>query len=433
MLDSIFPRTVPLRQAPAKTTHINEESKKPFILPDEILVQVTNYLLDEDESFRFSRPLLSPPKTQLMFATLCRTNKQWYRISVPNLYANPWLYGHNYQLFVRTVCPTSNESARRSDLARFVKQLDLRLLVHQGSISTTAQLIGRTKANLEVFRAPSSTFGVNCLVALSKCSKLQILDLSRLHAQVQFDDFVRTLSQLHKLQALDTPRIPRTIASSSPQAANKEITWPPFLSKLRMSKLDGSGFLWLFFSAPRWINAYIPNTITSLIIQDGNVEKFEMIQTLQHDVPSLKELTLTNLNLIRGFNNVLQHAPNLERLCISINLITAQFPVFSVEYDGNHPLKHLEIASCSGTVELRSNPATFFSNSHLSEAVNADQLPKLRRVDVWESAAARFRTDELDYGLLHAELVQLGIEDGFDGAGMRIIRDPGWDGMITLT
>ena len=422
-----------LRQASTKTTHINEESKESFILPDEILVQITGYLVDEDEGSRISRPLLSPPKTQLMFATLCRINKQWYRISVPNLYTNPWLYGWNYDLFVRTVCPTWNESPRRSDLARFVKQLDLRLLVHQGSKSTTARLIGRTKGNLEVFRAPSSTFGVNCLVALSKCSKLRILDLSRLHAHVQFDDFVRTLSQLHKLQALDTPRLPSTIPSSSPQAANKEITWPPFLSKLRMSKLYGGEFLWLFFNAPRWINASIPNTITSLIIQNGSVKTFEMIETLQNDVPSLKELTLTNLDLIRGFNNVLEHTPKLERLCISINLITAQFPFFSVEYNGNHPLKHLEIASCSGTIEPRSNPATFFSNSHLSEAVHTDQLPRLRRVDIWKSSAARFRTDELDYGLLHAELVQLGIGDGVDGAGMRIVQDPGWDGMITLT
>jgi len=63
-------------------------------------------------------------------------------------------------------------------LASLVKELDLSHIVHQGNKSTTARLLGRTKASLEVFVAPQASFAINCWASLSKCTRLRVLDLS---------------------------------------------------------------------------------------------------------------------------------------------------------------------------------------------------------------------------------------------------------------
>jgi hypothetical protein len=434
MLDSIL--TFAMRRGPSAPNPIVEEPEKNNNLPDEIVLQIFHFILRYDDRSEAWHPFTSPPSMQTMLARLCRVDRQWYRIAIPHLYAKPWLFGHNFELFVRTICPTWNDGVRRSDLAGLVKELDLRLLVHQGSKSTTARLIGRTKASLEVFRAPRSTFGINCFAALSKCAKLRTLDLSRIGSAVHYDDLVRTLIHLPQLQALDAPKLSRDLESGGPLAANKEIPWPPSLSKLRMARLHGdiNGFLWLIFSRPTWFDCGLPRTITTLIIQDATVERSDLINALQSAVPLLRDLTLTLCNTIRGFNDVLMHATKLERLCISINLITSNFPYFGGDTTllNSHPLRHLEIATCSGTVEPRSNILTFFSNVSLSQALAAGKLSNLRRVNIWKRASVRFRIDELEFGLVHARLVQLSLQDGFKGAGMRVVDEPGWDGMITL-
>lgn len=436
MLDSILTWTVAMRRGPSAATVIVDEPEKRNGLPDEILLHIFAFILRYDDRSQARRPFTSPPSMQTMLARLCRVNRQWYRIAVPHLYARPWLFGHNFELFVRTICPSWNDGVRRSDLAGLVKELDLRLLVHQGSKSTTARLIGRTKASLEVFRAPRSTFGINCFAALSKCTKLRTLDLSQTSSAVHYDDLIRTLISLPQLQALDAPKLSRELESGGPLAANKEIPWPPSLSKLRMARLYGdvNGFLWLTFSRPGWFDCALPRTITTLIIQDAAVEKNDLIEALQSSVPLLKDLTLTLCNLIRGFNDILTHATKLERLCISINLITTDFPQFGHDSTlaKSHPLRHLEIATCAGIVEPRSGILNFFSNVNLSRALAAGKLPNLRRVNIWKRASVRFRIDELEFGLVHARFAELGVQDGFEGAGMRVVDEPGWDGMITL-
>lgn len=413
-----------------------EPKNKAVELPDEIVLQIINYILAHDDRLQARRATTSQPQTQTTLGRLCLVDRQWYRVTVPHLYSTPWLYGHSFEQFVHTICPTFDDPVRRSDLAGHVKELDLRLLVYQGSKSTTARLIGRTKKSLEVFRAPRSTFGINCLAALSKCTKLRILDLRDISGRLQYDDFTRTLSHLQQLEALDTPRLLLPTGSGEEKGANKDFPWPASLSSLRMSKLHdaSNGFMWLMFSRPQCFPCSLPRTLTKLVIQDAIVNEEDIITALERHVPELKDLTLTNCNHIRGFNVILDHASKLERLCISINLITEYFPDFSRDSDNrrSHPLRHLEIATCSGSVELRSNIQSFFSNVNLSQALAAGKLPNLRRVDIWKMAAVRFRIDEFEYGLVHAQLVQLGLQDGYEGAGMRVVEEPGWDGMITL-
>ena len=107
-------------------------------------------------------------------------------------------------------------------------------LVHNGSKSLTARLLGRVKKRLEEFVAPQASFAyvmhlicgaqqsnsmrlariersfdssltfcrVNCLAALSKCSKLRRLDLSLVSEALSMIDLLRSTSLLPDLESL---------------------------------------------------------------------------------------------------------------------------------------------------------------------------------------------------------------------------------------
>ena len=86
-------------------------------------------------------------------------SRAWYSASIARLYEKPIIIGKNYDLFVRSVCPSINANIRKNGLAELVKTLDLSRLVHHGSKSLTARLLGRVKAGIEVFTAPQASFG----------------------------------------------------------------------------------------------------------------------------------------------------------------------------------------------------------------------------------------------------------------------------------
>ena len=430
-----------------------------FHLPDELIEKIVDYTvkagnvkicldpfpllplttLQNDKCL--SIPTQSPPH-QTNLANFCLLNRQWYRVAVTRLYARPWLYGTNYDLFVRTVCPgTTFGPVRRvqnRDLAEFVKELDLQLLVHQGSKSVTARLIGRTKTNLKIFRAPRSVFGVNCLAALSKCTQLRVLDLSAINSLVSYWDFARTLEKLPQLESLDAPRI---TTNNGPEhlhtIMSTRVPWPTTLSRLRLSSMYPSNDLaWIVQGPPPWVNPGLPNTLTVLVIQNGQFDRTILAKMLENAGPQLRDLTLTNLTKVGIFNDVLGYAQNLERLCISTNLINSLFPTFGT-LDScsqiHHPLQRLEIATCSGNIEVRAD-LSYFSIISLANTLHGGILTNLRRVDIWKSAVPRFRIDELECKLVHERLLALVAEEasGGEDAGLYTLDDNGWDGMVKL-
>ena len=108
-----------------------------------------------------------------------------------------------------------------------MKSLDLSHIVHQGAKSTTARLLGRTRASLEVFVAPQASFAINCWASLSKCTRLRVLDLSlsvspkymmhsarrltrnfniRVSECISFQSLNQTIRQLGDLRELYLPR-----------------------------------------------------------------------------------------------------------------------------------------------------------------------------------------------------------------------------------
>ena len=86
------------------------------------------------------------------------TSSSWYSASIAYLYEAPVITGKNYDAFVQAICPSVNAHVRRNGLADMVKSLDMSSLVHNGSKSLTARLLGRVKTALEEFVAPQASF-----------------------------------------------------------------------------------------------------------------------------------------------------------------------------------------------------------------------------------------------------------------------------------
>ena len=111
-------------------------------LPQELLQQIFSYL--------------SGNQNALHACSL--TSPSWYLASNAYLYETPVITGKNYNAFVQAICPSVNAHVRRNGLAELVRRLDMSNLVHNGSKSLTARLLGRVKTVLEVFVAPQASF-----------------------------------------------------------------------------------------------------------------------------------------------------------------------------------------------------------------------------------------------------------------------------------
>ena len=113
-----------------------------FQLPQEVLQQIFFYLA----------------RNQKTLHACSLTSSSWYSASVAYLYESPIITGKNYDSFVRAICPSVNAHIRRNGLAELVRRLDMSSLVHNGSKSMTARLLGRVKTRLEEFVAPQASF-----------------------------------------------------------------------------------------------------------------------------------------------------------------------------------------------------------------------------------------------------------------------------------
>ena len=112
------------------------------VLPQEVLQQVFSYLIGDQKALH----------------ACSLTSTSWYSASIAYLYENPIITGKNYDPFVRAICPSVNAHVRRNGLADLVRRLDMSSLVHNGSKSLTARLLGRVKTGLEEFVAPQASF-----------------------------------------------------------------------------------------------------------------------------------------------------------------------------------------------------------------------------------------------------------------------------------
>lgn len=206
-------------------------------LPDEILLEVLAYVEAWDTR-----------EKQATLARFCAVNRylhlspssfyiltfhrQWYDVAIRPLYASPFLSGRAYDLFVRTICPSVLAHIKPTSLSSLVRVLDLSHIIHQGTKSTTARLLGRTKAGLQVFIAPQASFAVNCWASLSKCERLKVLDLSLVSECISFQSLAQTLRRLGQLEAI---YLPRCTSNYEGLGLSMNVRWPPKLQHLSLS------------------------------------------------------------------------------------------------------------------------------------------------------------------------------------------------------
>jgi hypothetical protein len=284
----------------------------PIHLPNELLVQILEYVSHTT----------TPQTAQTTLASCCLLSRQWYTCAVPFLYAHPHLYGANFDPFVRSICPSINVGIRHSPLAELVKRLDMSGLVHQGSKSVTARLLGRVKGDVESFVAPVASFGSSCMPPLGKCLHLQHLDLSLVSESPALPDLLRTVSRLDELRSFKLPRSAGFGAHYKPSAF-PALAWPPKLENLSLSGGIDAHFLHGVVS--------FPQTLKSLTLEHCPQAKSHAVMTLLRNavrpLPRLEELTIRNMPRLGGhaLDGVCFLLPNLRTLGVSVDYISEAF------------------------------------------------------------------------------------------------------------
>jgi hypothetical protein len=187
-------------------------------LPSEIISQIISYI----------------PRREAEQKTLwacCLVSRAWYHATIERLYERPYLKGRNFEPFVSTICPSKNAHIRRSELSEFIRTLDMGDLVHDGSKSLTARLLGRLKGNLEEFVAPQASFSISSFAALSKCKGLKYLNLSLMSASISIKVLFHALQSLTQLETLFFPRT----SNRENEHDEAHYAWPPKLRALHLA------------------------------------------------------------------------------------------------------------------------------------------------------------------------------------------------------
>ncbi|KAF2679492.1 hypothetical protein K458DRAFT_314296 [Lentithecium fluviatile CBS 122367] len=349
------------------------DSSKPVYanyLPDELLLEILNYIPRDRES-------------QSTIATFCAVSRQWYDVAIPTLYEAPYVTGHAYTLFVRTICPSVIPRIKKSELAGLVQQLDLSAIVHQGGKSTTARLLGRMKSSLELFVAPQASFAINCWASLSKCTRMKVLDLSLISEAISYQNLNQTLRQLPELERLYMPRCSSHYDSD---ILSKMVIWPARLHHLTLSGSVHGKFLNEMLRQP----STFPPTLHSMsMLHCPGLDYAGIKPLLENLAETLTTVELRDLPKIKQgrFNSILTWLPRLTKLTVAIDYIDQNFahmpPTFSpARYRDAKPLQHLTLLS-SGQSD--SDPARAFSVGDLFDLIDMRFLGRLRYVVVAKS------------------------------------------------
>ncbi|KAJ4286823.1 hypothetical protein N0V90_013075 [Kalmusia sp. IMI 367209] len=346
-----------------------EEPHFATYLPDELLLQVLDFLPRTEES-------------QKTLASFVRVSS----VGISALYAEPFLVGHAYTLFVRTICPSVIPRIKRSELAGLVKALDLSRIVHQGAKSTTARLLGRTKASLELFVAPQASFAINCWASLSKCTKLKVLDLGLVSEAISYQSLNQTLRQLGELEQLYMPRCSTEFGPGTSQMSMR-LHWPPHLQHLSMSGSVHGKFLAEMLRQPETF----PSSLYSVsLLHCPGLDQQGIKLLLANLKETVTVLELRDLPAVKQgrFNGVLGWLPRLTHLSIAIDYIDEDFGrrpdgfMAQTHWRLAKPLTYLSLVT-SGQQDI--DPRRAFTMVDMWDLIDTRYLGRLRRLFVAQS------------------------------------------------
>ncbi|KZF19267.1 hypothetical protein L228DRAFT_271510 [Xylona heveae TC161] len=365
-----------------KSSSKRYKARKDIYLPPELVIHILSFI-----------PL--KPSSQTTLWSCCLVSRTWYTAAVPLLYDSPHITGRNFTRFITTVCPSINAHVRKSELADLVRRLDMGELVHNGSKSLTARLLGRVKVRLEEFVAPQASFAINCFAALSKCTKMKHLDLSLISQSISLHDLFHALKPLTDLETLWFPRC----ANHDRGYDSITSTWPPSLKTLHLTGGVSNHFLQYLTN--------MPPSLSRLTIKHcrtvGATNILAMLEVLgpqlthlhiDHNIPCLWYQSLDRLLLL---------CPKLILLRVPLDFISGMFvdPI-NAPPESPHPLQTLELDSSGDSgVETNMVPDDLFL------AVDEGPLRNLRRVLVGTRVAWKrvegFRRDLTDLVVLLEE------------------------------
>lgn len=299
-------------------------------LPDELLLAVFRQL--QRAGHATSQPWL---RTSTL---VCR---QWHRVGVEFLYSQPILTGHKFASFVAAICPSINLHIRISPLSRYIRVLDLGRLVHQGSKSVTARLLGRVKENLIEFVAPQASFAINCFPALAKCRLLQKLDLSLVSDAPNLQTLFHSVRNLEKLREL---RLPRS-AGFGTRLDPDQVVFPQRLERLYLSGGIDANFL-------RGV-VQLPLTLRELTLEHCPQVRSRDVQFFLNNIAcrGIELVALKVSFLPRLFEGALDEPlarlfGSLIHVSVGLDYITTDlFRVLASEFSHALPLKVLELTN----------------------------------------------------------------------------------------
>lgn len=279
-------------------------------LPNEILYLfaqcVHNFYLDPPtaESSRIRQQTLY---------NFCLISRRWYSVGIEFLYWQPRFFkGNSFTKFANTLCPPKDARKSRADFGSMVRVLSLVGLVHHSSNSLTARILGQTKKNLQILSAPSVSFGVNCLPAVSKSRNLITLDLSLVSGtSISFSSLKKAVSNLPKLQLLLLP------FSMSLTHTDPACQWPPQLQTLQICGNIDPQVMTVFDWPPAIKELHIlkcPNLHTAVL--ESVLQNEQLRVRLEH-----LDLSDSNGELCtEQVSNVLYTLPNLVYLQIPLDI-----------------------------------------------------------------------------------------------------------------
>ncbi|KAH6620162.1 hypothetical protein C7974DRAFT_363533 [Boeremia exigua] len=354
-------------------------------LPDEILLEVLSYIEAWDIQSR-----------QTALVNFSYVSRQWYDVAIQPLYDSPYLSGRAYDLFVRTICPSVLAHIKKQNLAHLIRVLDLSHIIHQGTKSTTARLLGRTKASLQVFIAPQASFAINCWAALSKCSLLRTLNLQLVSECISFQALAQTLRQLPALTALHLPRC----TSADAPALSIHVRWPPRLAHLALAGALHGRFLWDLLRSDAF-----PPSLTSLAVSHAPALDAAALRPLLACLAdSLTRVELRDLPAVRHgrLNAVLEWLPHLTHLTIALDYIDARFGGMPGDWAADRwrearPLQALELVS-SGQMSV--DPGRCFTAVDLYALIDERFLGRLRWLSVAQSCEWEREQEGAEIGAL---------------------------------
>ncbi|KAF2257624.1 hypothetical protein CC78DRAFT_538403 [Lojkania enalia] len=363
-------------------------------LPDEILLEILSYLPNGKEG-------------QTDLASFCLVCRQWYDVAIRRLYKSPHLAGRRYELFVRTLCPSILPHIRKSELAGLVKVLDLSHIVHHGTKSTTARLLGRTKFSLEVFIAPQASFAINCWASLSKCVNLHTLNLSLVSECISYQALNQTICKLPKLTAI---HLPRCSSNYDTYGVLLSLQWPP---RLRYLALAGNADM---LGKPE----SFPPSLSSLSISHAPLVEADSIrQLLTNLADSLTNVELRDLPRVEHgeLNGVLDWCTKLESLIISVDYIDVDFGNMPDWFNSSHwmsakPLQKLRLVN-SGHFDI--DPRLAFQPVDLFTLIDERFLGRIRQVDIASSVGWHAKDDGGEIEAVATALIECDKENWIEG------------------